>query len=72
MSDCTNSALYAFPWLYIMFRNLRKGTLFSKEVLIYTVVWVAAWFLVPLLSILLGIDDTPLPAVRYMNSQFNG
>ncbi len=65
-------ALYAFPWLYIMFRNLRKGTLFSKEVLIYTVVWVAAWFLVPLLSILLGIDDTPVQAVRYMNSQFNG
>lgn len=65
-------ALYAFPWLYIVFRNLRKGTLFSKEVLKYTVVWVAAWFLVPLLSILLGIDDTPVQAVRYMNSQFSG
>jgi hypothetical protein len=65
-------ALYAFPWLYIVFRNLRKGTLFSKEVLKYTVVWVAAWFMVPLLSILFGIDDTPVQAVRYMNSQFTG
>lgn len=65
-------ALYAFPWLYIVFRNLRQGTLFSKEVLKYTAVWVVAWFLVPLLSFLLSIDDTPVQAVRYMNSQFTG
>jgi hypothetical protein len=65
-------ALYTFPWLYIVFRNLRKGTLFSKEVLRYTVIWVAAWFLTPLLSILLSINDTPVQAVRYMNSQFTG
>jgi hypothetical protein len=65
-------ALFTFPWLYIVFRNLRQGTLFSKEVLKYTLIWVGMWFLTPLLSILLSIDDTPVAAVRHMNSQFRG
>lgn len=63
-------ALFTFPWLFIVFRNLRKGTLFSKEVLKYTIIWVCMWFLTPPLSYLLSIDDTRVEAVRYMNSQF--
>lgn len=63
-------ALFTFPWLFIVFRNLRQGKLFSKEVVKYTLIWVSMWFLTPLLSALLSINDTPVEAVRYMNSQF--
>ncbi len=65
-------ALYAFPWLYITFRHLREGTLFSKKVIQYTAVWLSFWMLVPLLSFLLPIHDTSVQAVRHMHSQFTG
>lgn len=63
-------ALYTFPWLVIVFRNLREGRLISRATLGYTGVWLTFWMLVPLFSITLPIDDTPVRAVRYMNTQF--
>ncbi len=63
-------ALFTFPWLLIVFRNLRQGTLFSKEALKYTFLWVGLWFLTPLLSFLLIFDETTVEAVRHMDSQF--
>jgi hypothetical protein len=63
--------LFTFPWLYIVFRNIRQRTLLSKEVVRYTLIWIAMWFLTPLLSTLLPINNMPVEAVRHMNSQFS-
>lgn len=63
-------ALYTFPWLVIVFGNLREGKLISKDTLKYTLIWFVFWLLIPPLSFLLPIDDTPVQAVRYMDSQF--
>lgn len=63
-------ALFTFPWLLIVFKNLRRKTLLSKEVIKYTLIWMVMWFSTPLLSILLSLNDTPVETVRYMNSQF--
>jgi hypothetical protein len=63
-------ALFTFPWLLIMFRQMRRGTLFSREAVKYTFLWVGLWFLIPLLSFHISLDDTPVQAVRHMDSQF--
>jgi hypothetical protein len=63
-------ALFTFPWLIIMFRHLQQRTLLSTEVMKYTLLWVGMWFMVPLLSFLVGLDDTPVEAVRHMDTQF--
>lgn len=63
-------ALFTFPWLLIVFRQMRRGTLFSREAVKYTFLWVGLWFLIPLLSFYVGLDDTPVQAVRHMDSQF--
>jgi hypothetical protein len=64
-------ALFTFPWLYIMFRNLRQRTLLSKQVAKYTLIWFGMWILTPLLSTLLHLNDTPVETVRHMDSQFS-
>jgi hypothetical protein len=63
-------ALFTFPWLLMVFNHLRQGTLFSMEALKYTLLWVGLWLLTPLLSFLFMFDDTPVEAVRHMDSQF--
>lgn len=63
-------ALYTFPWLVIVFRNLRKGVLFSPSTFGYTATWFVFWLLIPPLSYVLPINDTPVEAVRYMDTQF--
>lgn len=63
-------ALYTFPWLVIVFRNLRQGKLISRTTLGYSSLWFGFWLLVPLLSFVLPIDDTLVEAVRYMDTQF--
>ncbi|HVT12590.1 MAG TPA: hypothetical protein VHE55_10000 [Fimbriimonadaceae bacterium] len=63
-------ALYAFPWLWIVFREIRQVRSFSKPTLLWTALWLTFWLLVPAISRALPIDDTPVVAVRYMYSQF--
>ncbi len=60
-------ALFTFPWLWIAFRNIRLGE--YKEVIRYTLFWFCAWLLVPLLSLLIPLQDTTINTVRHMHSQ---
>jgi len=62
-------SFYTFPWLWIVFRNLRQGKVLSKQVLQYTLLWLGIWLLVPLLSITVPLDDRKVETVRHMNTQ---
>jgi hypothetical protein len=63
-------ALFAFPWLWIVFENLKTRNF--KNTIKYTSIWFCFWLLVPLLSIILNIDNSLVHAVRHMNSQYLG
>jgi len=65
-------ALFAFPWLIIVFRQLRQGRLWSRAVLGYTALWATIWFCVPLFSRLVALNDTPVVTVRHMRTQMPG
>lgn len=64
-------ALYAFTWLWIVFREIRHGRPFGKITVFWTVIWFIFWLLVPAISKALPLDDTPVVAVRYMYGQFS-
>ncbi len=61
-------ALFAFPWIWIVFENIKNNKL--KSTVNYTLLWLGMWLLVPLLSILLNIDSKIVETVRHMNSQY--
>ena len=62
--------LFTFPWLFIVFKQLRRGSGIPKKIIAYTLLWIGMWFLTPLLSIVLPLDNTPVETVRHMHSQF--
>jgi hypothetical protein len=63
-------ALYAFPWIWICFENLKSKNF--RSITKYTILWFGFWILVPLLSILFSVNDTLVQSVRHMNSQYTG
>ena len=63
-------AMYTFPWLVIVFRNLREGKLLSSSTYTYTLIWLTFWMLIPPLTLTFSINDSEVHAVRYMDTQF--
>lgn len=64
---CITYSLFIFPWLWIMFENFVKKN--RKEILLFTGFLFLAWFMTPILSFLLPINDTIVETVRHMDSQ---
>jgi len=62
-------SLFAFSWIWIMFENIRLKTRGSREIFKYTLIYFCFWLIIPLLSLLLPINDTIVIAVRHMNTQ---
>ncbi len=61
-------ALFAFTWLWIMFESW-----FSKnfrEIFLYSSLLLGSWLLIPFISYLLPLNDTPVVSLRHMGSQF--
>jgi hypothetical protein len=65
-------ALFAFPWLVIVFRNVRAGKLLSRDSVRYTLLWAGIWLAVPLLSRIAPVNDLRVETVRHMRSQMPG
>lgn len=63
-------ALYAFPWIWICFENIKYKNF--KSTIKYTLLWFCFWLIVPLISLLMNIDNTLVRSVRHMNSQYAG
>ncbi len=63
-------ALYAFPWIWICFENLKNKNF--KPTIKFTLIWLLFWIAIPLFSLLVSIDDTLVQSVRHMNSQYIG
>jgi hypothetical protein len=62
-------ALFTFPWLAIVLEEVRQRKLVSRKVIGYTLFWLGTWLTVPLLSIVLPINDVRVETVRHMNTQ---
>ena len=62
-------SLFAFTWLWIVFENIEKKDL--KEVGLYSALYFCFWMLIPLLSLLLPINDTTVYCVRHMDTQIS-
>lgn len=62
-------ALFAFSWIWIMFESIRKNPIDTKKIVKYTSVYFIMWILVPLLSIILPINNTIVEAIRRMDTQ---
>jgi len=62
-------AIFAFPWIWIMFESIRKKSIDINQILKYTSVYFFIWILIPLFSLLLPINNTIVEAVRHMNTQ---
>ncbi len=60
-------ALYTFPWIWIMFENVKNTD--WQQVRKYTGVFFGFWILIPFLSQIIDIDNTIVKAVRHMDSQ---
>ena len=60
-------ALYTFPWIWIMFENIRRFD--WRETAKYTGLFLFFWFAVPALSFFTSLDDTIVETVRHMDSQ---
>lgn len=65
-------SLYAFPWLFIAFREIREGRFLKRGLAGITVLWLGFWLLVPALSVALPLNESIVHSVRHMNSQFVG
>lgn len=63
-------AMFAFPWLWIGFRSITQRK--YRRVAALSVVWVACWLSLPLLSQIIPIDDTPVRTVRHMSDVYRG
>jgi hypothetical protein len=59
-------SLFTFPWLWIMFENVRATK--YKQIIKYTALFFASWILVPLLSKLLPINDLIVSTIRHTNT----
>jgi len=64
---CFSYSMFIFPWLWIMFKNYAKKN--YKEILLYTGLFFSAWFLTPIISIVLPINNTIVETVRHMDTQ---
>lgn len=62
-------SLFAFGWLWIVFDNIR-GEKQINELILFTVFYFCSWIIIPLLSILLPLNDTIVYTVRHMDTQF--
>ena len=60
-------ALFTFPWLVILFENVRKPN--WKTVTKYTSMFFGFWLLTPLLSLALPLNNTVVETVRHTGSQ---
>ena len=60
-------AMFAFAWLWIMFDNFFKRNM--KEVIIFTLSFFTFWMLLPLLSLVIPLNDTIVVSIRYMDTQ---
>lgn len=63
-------SLFAFSWMWIVFESLKNNV--HKDIMKYTITWFVFWLIVPLLSLVLNIDNTIVQTVRHMNSQYIG
>lgn len=61
-------SLFAFTWFWIAFRAIR--TRVYRRALLLLSTWLGLWLLVPVLSVWLSIDDTPVRAVRHMGAAY--
>jgi len=61
-------SLFAFTWLWIIFENIVKKDL--REIGFYSGLYFCFWMLIPLLSLLLPLNDTIVYTVRHMDTQF--
>ena len=60
-------SMFAFGWMWIMFENFFKKNL--KEILLFTLIYFISWMLIPLLSLIIPLNDTQVDTVRYMDTQ---
>jgi len=64
---CISYSMFIFPWLWIVFENFVKKN--SKEIIVFTGVFFSSWLLIPILSLLLPINNTIVETVRHMDTQ---
>ncbi|MCX6812358.1 MAG: hypothetical protein NTW79_01920 [Candidatus Berkelbacteria bacterium] len=62
-------SLFSFSWIWIMFENIRKKPIGWKEIWKFSTIYFSFWILIPLLSILLPINNMVVEAVRHMQAQ---
>ena len=60
-------SMFAFGWLWIMFENFFKRNF--KEILVFTLLYFTFWMLIPLFSLIIPLNDTPVISIRYMDTQ---
>ncbi|MFO7795824.1 MAG: hypothetical protein ACQERB_14970 [Promethearchaeati archaeon] len=75
---CISYSLFAFPWMWIMYEKIKKKKLKNsfnkqdkKEIKFYTLFFFGAWMLIPLLSIIIPLNNSIVYTVRHMESQIN-
>ncbi|MFX1357021.1 MAG: hypothetical protein ACFFA8_07015 [Promethearchaeota archaeon] len=60
--------MFAFGWLWIAFEKFKQNN--YREIIPYTILYFASWFLIPYLSFWIPLNDTQIRTVRHMSSQF--
>jgi hypothetical protein len=58
-------SMYAFPWIWIMFENIEKKN--KNEIILYTSLFFGFWMLIPLLSMILPLNNRLVYTVRHMD-----